>query len=415
MVRTRRTTLSRPGAGSLCALWLFSLLPGSASAASVTYASRRAAGVSAHVITIDLRDPRVKVSVVTARGFPGGDEPFPSMVKRSGAVAAINGACFDKQTKLPIGDLVADGRVLREGRMGTALAITPGNQALFGRVEWGHSIDWTGYETVLACGPTLVKGGVIDLRVAEERFRDPHVLGAGVRSAVGLTADQRLLWVSVPARITLGRLAQVMRALGCVDAMNLDGGASQAMYYRGRTVIPAGRPLTNILVVCERGRHVALPPPRTVPHEDGWRALRGEPPHSANHAAPALESDGGETAPPSESQQRFYEELAACETEIAQPPSVPACPGMERRKLPRGTDLVLYTAPAPIASVIRFYRERLGERVRVTLEPARGQMAILRVVSDPGPDTLVQLIAGGSHSTTLRFFRSAEPTPPDGE
>jgi exopolysaccharide biosynthesis protein len=52
--------------------------------------------------------------------------------------------------------------------------------------------------------------------------------------------------------VTLGHLALIMRTLGCVDAMNLDGGASMAMYYRGRVILPAGRRLTNILTIHER-------------------------------------------------------------------------------------------------------------------------------------------------------------------
>jgi exopolysaccharide biosynthesis protein len=42
-----------------------------------------------------------------------------------------------------------------------------------------------------------------------------------------------------------------MQALGCEQALNLDGGASMAMYYRGRTVLSPGRKLTNVLLVYE--------------------------------------------------------------------------------------------------------------------------------------------------------------------
>lgn len=191
--------------------------------------------------------------MVLAQRFPGGDEAFTGMVQRAGAVAAINGTFFDKYTRRPIGDIVVHGQLRHSGRMGTAMAITPDNQVRFGRVVWGHAADWSGYETVLACGPTLVKDGHIPLDPSGERFRDPHVLGAGVRSAVGLTAERRLLLVSIPRAITLSKLAAVMQALHCVDAMNLDGGASMAMYYRGKVVLPAGRRLTNVLVVSEKG------------------------------------------------------------------------------------------------------------------------------------------------------------------
>jgi tetratricopeptide (TPR) repeat protein len=51
----------------------------------------------------------------------------------------------------------------------------------------------------------------------------------------------------------------VMRDLGCACAMNLDGGASRALYYRGQVLASPGRALTNVLLI--RERPLALPPP----------------------------------------------------------------------------------------------------------------------------------------------------------
>jgi exopolysaccharide biosynthesis protein len=226
--------------------------PGAAANLHVAYQYRTAAGVACHIITVNLREPQVKVTLTVAQGnFPHANESFASMVGRTKPTAAINGTCFDKQTLKPIGDLVINGRVVHRGLMGTALAITAHNRAVIRRVSWGHAEDWSAYETVVACGPTLIRDGQIDLRPAEEGFRDPHVLGAGVRSAGGLTAAGKLLLVSVPRAVTLRKLAEVMQALGCEQALNLEGGASMAMYYRGRTILSPGRKLTNVLLVYE--------------------------------------------------------------------------------------------------------------------------------------------------------------------
>ena len=40
-----------------------------------------------------------------------------------------------------------------------------------------------------------------------------------------------------------------MKAIGCVEAMNLDGGASIALAHKGEILVPAGRFLTNVIVV----------------------------------------------------------------------------------------------------------------------------------------------------------------------
>ncbi len=219
---------------------------------AVGYEQRSVAGVSAHVITVDLSRRDVKVSVTVARGgFPHANESFADMVSRARPVAAINGTFFDKHTLKPIGDIVISGDVVHQGLMGTALAITVDNEAVIRRVTWGHAENWSRYETVLACGPTLVKDGRIDLDPGGERFRDPHVLGDGCRSACGLTSEGKLRLVSVTQAISLRTLADLMLKLGCSDAMNLDGGASTAMYYRGRTIVSPGRKLTNVLTVYE--------------------------------------------------------------------------------------------------------------------------------------------------------------------
>jgi len=70
-----------------------------------------------------------------------------------------------------------------------------------------------------------------------------------VRAALGLTATNKLLLVTIARPITLSRLAKLMKALGARDAINLDGGTSTAIAYRGRVLHRPGRRLTNVLLV----------------------------------------------------------------------------------------------------------------------------------------------------------------------
>jgi hypothetical protein len=39
---------------------------------------------------------------------------------------------------------------------------------------------------------------------------------------------------------------------GCLEAMNLDGGASVGLAHQGQILLPPGRNLTNVLVVYDR-------------------------------------------------------------------------------------------------------------------------------------------------------------------
>jgi uncharacterized protein YigE (DUF2233 family) len=211
--------------------------------------TQKAAGVPVRVIRINLADPRVRVTPLVSSGFPHSAESFSSMIARARSTIAINGAYFSKDNLRPIGDIVIGGRLVNRGGMGTALAITRDNRAVIRRVQWGHGEDWSDFESVLACGPALVLNGVVDVQPEIEGFKDPHVMGATQRMGVGLTADRHLLIVTTLSGVTFQQWGQVMRALGCTDAMNLDAGASLAMYYRGKTLIPAGRHLMNLLLV----------------------------------------------------------------------------------------------------------------------------------------------------------------------
>ncbi|MCD6352489.1 MAG: phosphodiester glycosidase family protein, partial [Armatimonadetes bacterium] len=145
-----------------------------------------------------------------------------------------------------------------------------------------------GFESVLAAGPTLVRNGEVSVNPRAEGFTDPHVLGLASRCAVGLTSANKLVFVATEQEISLRRLAKALRRLGCVEAINLDGGTSTALYYRGRWVISPGRWLVNMLAVFEkvpRSERVAAAPACPWPsalvrwhHEQAWalytRALK---------------------------------------------------------------------------------------------------------------------------------------------
>lgn len=205
-------------------------------------------GAPVRVIQIDLKNPRVKVGVEVANGFPTGADSFDSLVQRSQATAAITGTFFDTRSLRPIGDVVRDGNVLYRGHMGTALAFTVDNEPFMRRVPYGRTQDWSGFETVLSCGPALVLDGEVDVDAVGEGFRDPAIFSTTARVGVGFTADQRLLMVAT-GPLSFSGFAKVMRQLDCTYAMNLDAGSSRALYYRGRTLIRPGRQLTNILYV----------------------------------------------------------------------------------------------------------------------------------------------------------------------
>jgi len=47
-------------------------------------------------------------------------------------------------------------------------------------------------------------------------------------------------------------LATIMQKLGAYNAMNIDGGASSGLYYKGKLLTIPGRDLSNALVVIRK-------------------------------------------------------------------------------------------------------------------------------------------------------------------
>jgi hypothetical protein len=87
-------------------------------------------------------------------------------------------------------------------------------------------------------------------------IRDP--LGSdqpNARSAIGITQDSSLIWMMVAQKpeaplasgMSLPEVATLMKTLGAVKAMNLDGGSSASLYYQGKVfygkVDTAGQPV----------------------------------------------------------------------------------------------------------------------------------------------------------------------------
>jgi hypothetical protein len=119
-------------------------------------------------------------------------------------------------------------------------ALKPGTRAT---LEWKTTgFDWQRIDNVIGGGPSLVKAGSANVTATAEGFGPEFADKRHPRTAVGRTAVGDLWFVVVDGRnelsvgVTLAELAKVMLDLGCVDAINLDGGGSSALSLFGRAV-----------------------------------------------------------------------------------------------------------------------------------------------------------------------------------
>jgi len=237
-----------------CAILLATASSLPAHPGSVGYECRRVAGTAAHVVTVNLNDRSVEVTLVLPRGGIGSAESFSSMIHRSQPDAAITGTFFGVKGLLPIGNLVSEGQLLYPVATGTTLAITRDNRALLLPTKADQELDWSQYRTAIFAGPTLVRNGKYAVAPWAEGFTDPGHYRRARRTAAAITAHNKLLLVAVSRPISLSRMAKIMKGLGARDAVALDGGTSAALYYRGGAIVHPGRRLTNIIAVYASGR-----------------------------------------------------------------------------------------------------------------------------------------------------------------
>ena len=136
-----------------------------------------------------------------------------------------------------------------------------GDRNLFNDARPGDKVELTlsyGNSTVqnidmaFSCGPTVVKNGQAygnSGTYAAEGFGQVPT-GSVQRMAIGVKKDGRVVIAAVTC--DLQALGRVMQALGCETAMNLDGGASRALYINGNARIAPGRTLTHLIVFTVR-------------------------------------------------------------------------------------------------------------------------------------------------------------------
>lgn len=98
---------------------------------------------------------------------------------------------------------------------------------------------WEDVTFAIGGGDILVADGVA--RTHDDDYKETdHAKTANPRTAVGYTADGRLCFFAVDGRtassrgMTLPELAETMAGLGCIGALNLDGGGSTTVLVRGQ-------------------------------------------------------------------------------------------------------------------------------------------------------------------------------------
>jgi exopolysaccharide biosynthesis protein len=117
-------------------------------------------------------------------------------------------------------------------------------------------------QTAIGGGPVLVQNSQIAIFNNEEmKFAGTGIADKHPRTGMGYTADGRLIILAVQGRfaglaegVSLTQEAQILKDLGCVEALNLDGGGSSCLLINGKeTIKPSDktgqRPVPAVFII----------------------------------------------------------------------------------------------------------------------------------------------------------------------
>lgn len=240
--------------------------------------------LKAWYMSVSLQDSNINARVVASDEL-SGRESVLSFANDLGACVVVNGGYFrmDLNPTKHVGLLKVNGKVLKRatpsvmrdslrfyisrgafglndnGKMDIAW-VSSRNDSLF---EWKEpfgnvphkpipkpdmaSAQFWEFSEALSAGPILFAEGAARVTSDEEVFFDTSIPDVHPRTAIGYTSQGELLLLIVDGRqsdsrgVNLDELAQIMKDIGAIEALNLDGGGSSSIYANGRLLnMPVG-------------------------------------------------------------------------------------------------------------------------------------------------------------------------------
>ena len=201
-----------------------------------------------HIVFADLPSGKVSAGMSHTKGLSS----VWSLVRLGQPVAAITGTFFHMNTQRPVADVLVDGNVVAKGFRGSAIGVDWYGGIKIFDTAFQQPVDWALYRYGLRGAVRILTQGVVNPNPRAQKFKDSRIWGKAPRTAVGLTANGKLLLLATTSKVTLSELAAAIKSKGAVDAVSLDGGGSTCLYYRGKLLVPPQRKLSNMLVIYDR-------------------------------------------------------------------------------------------------------------------------------------------------------------------
>ena len=189
-----------------------------------------------------VKDPS-RVTVGTCRDKFDGSKglQLKDIAKRYDAIAAINGGGFEDaggsgNGGTPIGLVISNGKVMHtggdSGDFYATVGFTKDDKMVISKMSASQA-QKRGIRDAMTFGPRLIVNG-------EPASVKGQSSGLNPRTAIGQRADGAVLMLVIDGRqasslgATYSDLIKIMLEYGAINAINLDGGSSSLIYYRGQ-------------------------------------------------------------------------------------------------------------------------------------------------------------------------------------
>jgi hypothetical protein len=249
---------------------------------AIQYQQKHLDRAIAHIVIIPA-DRRYQIKPVLSASLQSVDQ----LTQTTGGIAGINAGFFDPSNQQTTSYVVIDGKTVANPQENSRLVDNPKLQPYLARIfdrsefrrydcqgEIKYAIESHSQSSdcqlidAIGGGPRLLP----ELNAELEAFFDPKtgrdpigINQLNARSAIGMTAANETILVMVAQTqpgngMSLPELAKFMQSLGAVQALNLDGGTSSAIFYQNQLAYgkrnaenkPEGRPIKSAIVVYQK-------------------------------------------------------------------------------------------------------------------------------------------------------------------
>ncbi|WEK55214.1 MAG: phosphodiester glycosidase family protein [Candidatus Cohnella colombiensis] len=182
----------------------------------------------------------------SARGSHIGFNYGMAIVVKGGKVTKI---AYNENVAIPREGFVLVLTGVEQQNLGRKFKV--GDQAHF-RVKHkdmdGNELDWSDVVTAVGAGPRVLKDGKVAIDAEKEGFTQAKIkTESAARSGIGIKQDGSIVVITVGSA-TIMELGEILRSLGAVQGMNLDGGGSSGLYAQGKLLTTPGRLISNALI-----------------------------------------------------------------------------------------------------------------------------------------------------------------------